>query len=323
MRTNSTRPRLLDQMRHTIRARHYSHRTERVYVSWVRQFILFHGKTHPAKMGKTHVESFLTYLAVKRKVAASTQTQALCAIVFLYRHVLERKMPWLDDVVRAKRPRRLPVVLSREEVAAVLREMDPPALLCAQLMYGSGLRLMESLRLRVKDVDFGQHQVVVRGGKGDKDRVTVLPDALVAPLNQHLAARKAQHERDLVRHCGSVYLPHALARKYPGAPTEWAWQYVFASSRLSPDPETGEIRRHHLDERHIQRCVTRAVRKTGIHKRATCHTLRHSFATHMLEAGADIRTIQELLGHKDVSTTMIYTHVVKRGGRGARSPLDA
>lgn len=314
--------RLLDQVRWALRLRRYSRRTERSYVGWIRRYILHHDKRHPSDLGKQHVEGFLTYLAVERKVAASTQNQALCAIVFLYRQVLEMEAPWIDDAVRAKRPVRVPVVLSRREVGALLAEMPPPALLCAQLLYGSGLRLLECLRLRVQDVDFDRRCVTVRSGKGDKDRITMLPEEVVPALVAHLERRRVLHRADLEQHVGAVALPHALARKYPRAATSWEWQFVFPAMRLYADRETGEARRHHLHESVVQRAVKRAVRAAGIRKRATCHTLQHSFATHLLESGVDIRTIQELLGHKDVSTTMIYTHVARLGGRGARSPLD-
>ncbi len=315
-------PKLLDQLRLAIRSRRYSHRTEQAYVRWVRQFINYHEQRHPEALDRHHVENFLSHLAIDRKVAASTQNQALNAIVFFYRYVLERKLEWLKDVVRAKRPRSLPVVLSRDEVRAVLDRLQGPHHLAACLMYGAGLRLMECLRLRVKDIDFQQRIVFVRRGKGGKDRSTVLPDGLVQPLQQQLNRAARIHQSDLLAGCGAVYLPTALARKYPNAPTEWIWQWLFPSRVRSVDPRSGHERRHHLHEASLQKAVKRAVSAAGIDKRATCHTLRHSFATHLLEDGADIRTIQELLGHKDVKTTMVYTHVTRRGALGVRSPLD-
>ena len=315
-------PRLLDQVRWACRVRHYSRRTERAYVGWVRQYVLFCDKRHPRSLGKMHLEAFLTHLAVSRQVAASTQNQALSAIVFLYRHVLEMEAPWVDDAVRAKRPERVPAVLSKREVSALLAQMRPPTLLCAQLLYGSGLRLMECLRLRVKDLDVERRGIVVQQAKGGKSRQTMLPDDAVPGLREHLRSRRDTHLQDLARNVGAAPLPDALARKYPRAANSWRWQFVFPASSLSADPETGEVRRHHLHHSAVQRAVKRAVRAAGIEKRATCHTLRHSFATHLLEAGADIRTIQELLGHKDVSMTMIYTHVARQGSRGALSPLD-
>lgn len=314
--------RLLDQLRHAIRTRRYSPRTERAYVRWVRALIVYHDKMHPKDMEKRHIEAFLTHLAVDRKVSASTQGQALCGILFLFRHVLELELPWLDDVVRAKRPEHLPVVLSQREVAAVLSHLDGTALLCAQLLYGSGLRLLECLRLRVKDIDFEQRAIVVRGGKGNKDRTTLLPDIVAPVLEAHLVWRKERHEQDLGDNVGGVELPDAVERKYPRAATEWPWQWVFPASTIGVDPESGECRRHHRHPTWLQREMRWAVVAAGIGKRASCHTLRHSFATHMLESGADIRTIQQLLGHSDVKTTMIYTHVIRRAGHGAISPLD-
>jgi integron integrase len=314
--------RLLDQVRHRIRANHYSIRTEESYVNWVRQFILFHGKRHPLEMGEPEVNAFLTHLAVERNVAASTQNQALSAILFLYKQVLERPLENLGEVIRAKRPERLPLVLTREEVRAVLAQLDGQHWLMASLLYGSGLRLMECLRLRVKDIDFGQSHIIVRDGKGFKDRVTVLPSALIEPLKRQIARVKVWHEQDLAAGFGRVYLPHALAEKYPNADRTFGWQYLFPAASRSVDPRSGIERRHHVGETVLQRAVKGAVRRAGIVKPASCHTLRHSFATHLLEAGHDIRTVQELLGHDDVRTTMVYTHVLKAGPLGVHSPLD-
>ncbi len=315
-------PKLLEQMRVAIRTRHYSIRTEDTYVSWVRRFIVFHNKRHPQDMGAHEVEQFLSHLAVDGHVAASTQNQALSAILFLYQHVLERDIAWLHDVVRAKRPQRLPVVLSRDEVAAVLHHLSGVSWMMALLLYGAGLRLMECLRLRVKDLDFPYNQIVVRDGKGQKDRVTMLPQPVKTPLQQHLQDVKHVHSQDRTAGGGAVYLPDALERKYPNAARDWGWQYVFPAAQLSRDPRSGLVRRHHLHPQVLQRAVHTAVRKAGITKPATCHTFRHAFATHLLEAGYDIRTVQELLGHRDVSTTMIYTHVLNRGGRGVKSPAE-
>lgn len=315
-------PRLLDRVRAAVRARHYSRRTEKTYVSWVRRYILFHGKRHPAEMGALELTRYLSSLAIDGNVAASTQNQALSALLFLYREVLDQDVPWLDDVVRAKRPVRLPVVLTRDEVRSVIRRLHGTPRLMAILMYGSGLRLLECARLRVQDVDFQRHQIVVRGGKGDKDRVTTLPSIVSSELTRHLEFVKKQHDRDLRASAGWVELPWALARKYPNAGREWAWQWVFPATRFYVDRATGQRRRHHLHESVVQRAVKDAVRHAGIPKRATCHTLRHSFATHLLEDDRDIRTVQELLGHRDVSTTMIYTHVLNRGPAGVQSPAD-
>jgi integron integrase len=312
----------LDLLRERIRLRHYSIRTEDTYVDWVRRFILFHDRRHPAEMGKLELEAFLTHLAVERNVAASTQNQAKSALLFLYREVLELELPWLDDVEKAKKPKRLPVVLTEAEVQAVLGELEGVWRLLGRLLYGSGLRLMEGVRLRVKDVEFSRREIVVREGKGFKDRVTMLPDSLVEPLQTHLKKVRKLHEQDLAAGFGEVYLPYALARKYPSASREWAWQYTFPSSQLSFDPRSGVQRRHHLDEKGMQRAMKQAVRSLDLAKLATPHTLRHSFATHLLAAGHDIRTVQELLGHSNVQTTMIYTHVLNRGGRGVSSPLD-
>jgi integron integrase len=320
--TSPNPPRLLDRVRATLRARHCSLRTEKAYVAWIRRFILFHGKRHPAEMGAGEITRFLSALAIERNVAASTQNQALSALLFLYREVLEQDLPWLDDIVRAKRPARVPVVLSRGEVHAVLDALDGPVRLLALLLYGAGLRLLEALRLRVKDVDFARNQITVRGGKGDRDRVTMLPASLSVDLAKHLETVRHQHETDLRAGAGWVELPWALARKYPNAGREWGWQWVFPATRTYRHPDTGQRRRHHLHESVLQRAVKAAVHSNGITKRATCHTFRHSFATHLLEDGSDIRTVQELLGHRDVSTTMIYTHVLNRGPAGVRSPAD-
>src|SRR6266496_4198849 len=309
----SPKPRLLDRVREAIRARHYSRRTEKTYVAWIRRYIFFHDKRHPAEMGAPEITRFLTSLAVDGKVAASTQNQALSALLFLYRAVLELDLPWLDGVVRAKRPQRLPVVFTREEVRAVLQPLEGVSRLMAHLLYGAGLRLLECCRLRVQDVDFSINQIVVRTGKGDKDRVTMLPEVMKADLARHLEGVREQHGRDLQYGAGWVELPTALARKYPNAGSEWVWQWVFPATRLYVDRDTHQRRRHHLHESVLQRVVKSAVRRAGIAKRATPHTLRHSFATHLLEAGYDIRTVQELLGHRDVSTTQIYTHVLNRG----------
>lgn len=313
----------LDRVREAVRVRHYSIRTEQAYVAWTRRFILFHDKRHPETMGEAEVTAFLTDLAVRRNVAASTQNQALNALVFLYRHVLNQPLEELGDVVRPKRPAKLPVVLTVEEVRRVLSMLRGEKWLVACLQYGSGLRLLESLRIRVKDLDFDRRAIFVREGKGGKDRVVTLADELIEPLKRHLGARKTLFERDLAAGHGSVHLPKALARKYPNASQSWGWQYVFASGSLSVDPRGGELRRHHLNESIIQRAIAKAIREAGINKPASCHSLRHSFATHLLERGADIRTVQEQLGHSDIRTTQIYTHVLQRGGRAVLSPLGA
>ena len=314
--------RLLDQVRERVRVKHYSIRTELCYVEWVRRYVLFHGKRHPRELGPREVEAFLTHLAVAGRVSASTQNQAKSALLFLYREVLEQQLPWLDGVVGAKQGHRLPVALTREESGALLLRMSGTTGVVARLLYGSGLRLMEALRLRVKDVDFGRGEIVVREGKGNRDRVTMLPAVLVNPLQAHLQWVQVLHNGDIARGLGEVYLPFALSRKYPAAGREWGWQYVFPSHKLSVDPRGGVWRRHHLDEQTIQRAVRAAAHEAGIHKPVSPHTLRQSFATELLQSGYDIRTVQELLGHKDVSTTMIYTHVLNKGGRGVRSPLD-
>ncbi len=316
------KPRLLDRVRATLRMRHYSRRTEQAYVAWIRRYIFFHGKRHPADLGPVQVAAFLTSLAVDGHVAASTQNQALSALLFLYREILEVDLDWLDGIVRAKRPQRLPVVLTRDEVLAVLRRLGGAPWLMATLLYGSGLRLLECCRLRVQDMDFGANLIVVRGAKGNKDRTTVLPGVIKADLMRHLARVRQQHQQDLEIGAGWVELPGALARKYPNAGREWCWQWVFPATRFYRDRETGQLRRHHLHESVLQRAVKAPVHRAGIAKRATPHTLRHSFATHLLEDGRDIRTVQELLGHRDVTTTQIYTHVLNRGPAGVRSPMD-
>ncbi len=315
-------PRLLDQVRNRIRLKHYSIRTEAAYVDWVRRFVNYHQRRHPRELGPEHVEAFLTHLAVRRNVAASTQNQAKSALLFLYKEVLGSELPWLDNVETAKRPQRLPVVLTRTEVDAVLSRIHGINGLIARLLYGSGLRLMEAVRLRVKDVELETCEILVRDGKGAKDRVTMLPSSLVDALQAHLVLVRELHAQDLAAGLPGVYLPYALERKYPSAPRERAWQYVFPSDRLSVDPRSGLRRRHHVDDQNVQRAMRQALRDAGIAKPATPHTLRHSFATHLLQSGYDIRTVQELLGHSDVSTTMIYTHVLNRGGRGVQSPLD-
>jgi len=315
-------PKLLDQVRNKIRLKHYRIRTEQAYVDWIRRFILFHNKRHPVEMGATEVEAFLTHLAVVGKVAASTQNQARSALLFLYKEVIGQELPWMDDITSAQRPQRLPVVLTVSEVKSILDRLPGTHQLLARLLYGAGMRLMEGFRLRVKDLDFDQHQILIRDGKGFKDRITMLPATLIEPLQQHLLRVKALHDADLQQGYGSVYLPNALERKYPNAQHEWHWQYVFPSRNLSVDPRSGVTRRHHADEKGLQRAMQQAARDIGLTKHATPHVLRHSFATHLLQSGYDIRTIQELLGHKDVNTTMIYTHVLNRGGRGVASPLD-
>ncbi|WEN15443.1 integron integrase [Rhodanobacter sp. AS-Z3] len=320
--TDAKSPRLLDQVRARLRLKHYSLRTEQAYVGWIRRFILANGKRHPRDMSITEVEGFLSALAVEGRVAAGTQNQALSALLFLYREVLSIDLPWMESVVRAKRPQRVPVVLSRDEVTHLLARMDGGFALMASLLYGSGLRLMECVRLRVKDVDFDLNQICVRDGKGGKDRHVPLPLRLTDSLRTQVERVAVIHGQDLLEGHGSVWLPYALARKYASAARELGWQYVFPSGQLSRDPLGGALRRHHLDESGLQRAVRAARISAGIVKPATCHTLRHSFATHLLEAGHDIRTIQELLGHKDVATTQIYTHVLNRGGHGVLSPLD-
>jgi integron integrase len=313
---------LLDQIRDVMRLKHYSLRTERTYCDWIERFIRFHGMRHPTEMAEAEVGEFLTNLARAGNVSASTQNQALSALLFLYKGVLKQEIGWLKQVERAKKPARLPVVLSRDEVHKIFAHLHGAPRLMAGLLYGSGLRLMECVRLRVKDVDFAYARITVRDTKGGRDRVTMLPVNLTAPLQRHLQKVKAQHEQDLADGFGEVWLPDALARKYPSAAREWSWQFVFPSSRISIDPRSQVKRRHHIDESALQQAVKKAVRAAMLTKPASCHTLRHSFATHLLENGYDIRTVQELLGHKDVSTTMIYTHVLNKPGLGVRSPLD-
>ncbi len=315
-------PTLLVRLRRAIRQRHYSRRTEETYVGWVKRFVIFHGRRHPAELGAAEVSSFLSHLATDRHVSASTQNQALSALLFLYRAVLAKDLGELPSLVYAKRSRRLPAVLTRDEVRALLARLSGPKWLVAALLYGSGLRLLEGLRLRVKDVDFASKQLVVRSGKGDRDRVTMLPESIAPALGEHLRKVKVQHERDRADGAGRVELPDALARKYQEAAGEWSWQWVFPATRHYVDPRTGDRRRHHLHESVIQRAFREAVRASGIAKRASCHTLRHSFATHLLAAGYDIRTVQQLLGHRDLRTTMIYTHVMNRGGLAVQSPAD-
>jgi integron integrase len=316
-------PKLLDQVRTVLRRQHYAIRTEETYVQWIIRFIKFHNIRHPQEMDTPEIEAFLNHLAVEQQVAASTQNQALSAILFLYKQVLHKPLSAKIDALRAKTSQRLPTVLSQSEIRALLNALPvgTPQLI-ARLLYGTGLRLMEGLRLRVKDIDFEQQQIIVRAGKGDKDRVTILPNTLRQPLEQHLQKVDTLHQKDLGGGHGDVYLPYALERKYPNANREWGWQYVFPSPRLSVDPRSGKVRRHHLDESGLRKAIKQAARQVGIHKPVGPHTLRHSFATHLLENGYDIRTVQELLGHKDVRTTMIYTHVLKRGGLAVRSPLD-
>ena len=315
---------LLEQVRGLIRFKHYSIRTEATYLDWIKRFILFSGKRHPRDMGAPEITAFLTHLAVEGQVAASTQNQALSALLFLYGQVLQVELPYLADIERPRRPRKLPVVLSREEAKALLSHLEGTYALMGQLLYGSGLRLMECVRLRVKDVDFALNQLVVRDGKGNKDRVTLLPQTVQERLRLHLARVKALHDEDLAQGHGRVYLPFALARKYPYAAVAWAWQYVFPAAKRSVDPRSpdGEVRRHHANEKALQNAVKAAVRAAGLTKPASPHSLRHSFATHLLEGGTDIRTVQELLGHKDVATTMLYTHVMNRPGLGVKSPVD-
>lgn len=316
------RPRLLAQIRAALRVRHYSLRTEQAYVGWVRRFVRYHGMRHPGELDAADVSRFLTDLAGRGRVSASTQNQALSALLFLYRDIIGRDLGWLSGVVRAKRPKRLPTVLTRAEVRDVLAAMHGTHRLMGQLLYGSGLRLLECVQLRVKDVDFSLHQIVVRSGKGSRDRITILPESVVPALAAHLAKVRLMRERDLGAGAGATTLPDALARKYPAAATEWAWQYVFPATRLVWDPGLDGWRRHHVHETVLQRAVKQAVRTLALPKRVSCHTFRHSFATHLIEDGYDIRTVQELLGHRDVSTTMIYTHVLLKGGRGVRSPAD-
>lgn len=313
----------LNSVREAIRVRHYSIRTEQAYIGWVKRFILFHNKQHPNKMGEAEVIAFLSHLAVTKNVSASTQNQALNALVFVYSQVLKQPLENLNNAVRAKRPKKLPIVLTQLEVQQLLRSLQGIHWLIACLMYGSGLRLMECVRLRVKDLDFSHKAIYVRNGKGGKDRIVTLADELIQPLTRHLEAVKNMHDKDLSDGFGAVYLPFALERKYPNAPKEWCWQYVFPATKRSVDPRTNIERRHHFSEQSIQRAIKAAVRSANIQKPASCHTLRHSFATHLLERGMDIRTVQEQLGHKDIRTTQIYTHVINRGGNAVLSPLGA
>ena len=322
MPERSDRDRLIPAARRVMRTRHLSRLTEEAYVRWIVRYVRFHGLRHPRTLGEKEMREFLSHLAADRNVAASTQSQALAALLFLYVEVLRDPVPGVDDVIRARRPHRLPVVMTREEVRAVLGRLRGSPRLVTLLLYGSGLRLMEALRLRVKDIDFGMSQITVRGGKGDRDRVTMLPSAARSALEVQLVRVRRLHERDLAAGAGRTVLPHALARKYPTAASELAWQWVFPARRIAVDPTSRDRYRHHLHETVVQRAMHLAVKAAGITKRATCHTFRHSFATHLLEDGHDIRTVQELLGHRSVATTMIYTHVLNRGGLGVRSPVD-
>ena len=319
---NQPKPKLLDQVRNVVRCKHYSIRTEQSYVDWIKRFIYFHNKKHPEDLDENHISSFLTYLAVQRKVASSTQNQALCALVFLYRDVLKKDLGNFDGLIRAKKTEKLPVVFTRDEIKKILLHLEGTAWIMGQFLYGAGLRLMECIRLRVKDVDFGYKQIMVRDGKGHKDRVTMLPEIVIEPLRRHLLKVKEIHLMDLKSGFGTVYLPYALERKYPHANRNWGWQYVFPASKRSIDPRSGVEQRHHISEAILQRAIKRSILQSGISKPGSSHSMRHSFATHLLEDGYDIRTVQELLGHKDVSTTMIYTHVLNKGGKGVTSPSD-
>jgi len=313
---------LLDQVSEILRLKHYSYRTEQAYREWIKRFILFHNKRHPKEMGVPEIQQFLAHLAIEKNVAASTQNQALSAILFLYRHVLQIPLELPLDTIRAEKSKTLPTVLTPQEVRSILSRMNGTPLLMAQILYGAGLRLMECLRLRIKDIDFGNHQIIVRDGKGEKDRVTPLPESIHANLKLQIETVRLIHQRDLAAGYGEVYLPYALSAKYPNAAREFAWQYLFPAANLSKDPKSGKIRRHHADPSILQKAIRTAATAAGIDKTVSPHTFRHSFATHLLQSGCDIRTIQELLGHKDVKTTMIYTHVLQRGGLGVRSPLD-
>ena len=323
VKSDTPRPvKLLDQVRERIRVLHYSRSTETTYLYWIRFFILYHNKRHPRDMGAAEVEDFLSHLATQREVAAGTQNQAMHAVLFLYKQALGIDLPWLDGITRAKPSQRLPVVLTQDETRRLLAQTRGMPGLIVKLLYGTGMRLMEALRLRVKDVDFEHHQITIRGGKGDKDRVTMLPASIVPELRARIEHRQRMHHIDLATGMADVELPHALERKYPNAGKEWGWQYIFAAAGYSADPRSGVIRRHHISEKTIQRHVKDCAKRANLNKPAHPHTLRHSFATHLLETGSDIRTVQELLGHSDVSTTMIYTHVLNRGGHGVASPLD-
>ncbi len=320
METNS--PKLLDQVRQAIRTKHYSYRTEQTYVDWITRFIIFHGKRHPREMGADEVQAYISYLANERGVAASTQNQALSAIMFLYKYVLKQEMIIPSDVVRPTRPKHLPTVLSHQEALLILGKMTGVPGLISKLLYGSGLRVSECLHLRVKDVDFDNHQIIVRDGKGEHDRATILPDSVVPDLKSQIEISRLIHQKDMKEGFGEVSLPYALARKYPNASKEFAWQYIFPSMNRSVDPISKRIKRHHLDVTVVQKAVRQASHAAGLDKPVSPHTFRHSFATHLLQSGYDIRTVQELLGHKDVKTTMIYTHVLQRGGLAVKSPLD-
>lgn len=322
-KTDLQKPKLLDQVRFTIRTKHYSIRTEEAYVSWIKRYILFHNKRHPQEMREPEINQFLTHLAVKGNVSSSTQNQALCAILFLYTEVMKQKIGDLGDITRAKRSQKIPVVLTRQEVGSVMKNIKGIHYIMTFLLYGSGLRLLECFRLRVMDIDFNMNQVAVRNAKGKKDRLTMLPQKIKKPLEEHLKLVKKLHDNDLKAGVDSIYLPYAPEKKYPKAYLQFGWQYVFPASRLSNDPRSGKRRRHHASEEMLQKAVKAACRKAGIRKNASCHILRHSFATHLLEDGYDIRTVQELLGHKSVNTTMIYTHVLNRGGKGVKSPGDS
>ena len=315
-------PKFLDRVRWHLRVKRYSIRTEQVYIDWIRRFILFHNKRHPEQMGEEEIAAFLSHLNLDLHVAASTQNQAFSALLFLYQQVLDRKLAFITGVERVRRPAKVPVVFSRSEARSVIAQLQGDYRLLAELLYGSGLRLMEALRLRVKDIDFAASHITVRQSKGMRERITILPDRLREPLRHHLQRARELHQADLARGRGSVYLPFALERKYKNAARDWRWQYVFPAAKLSVDPRSGETRRHHISEKNLQNAVKNAIRAANVPKGASCHTFRHSFATHLLESGSDIRTVQELLGHKDVSTTMIYTHVLNRPGLGIRSPLD-
>jgi integron integrase len=316
------KPKLLDRLQEALRSRHYSRRTEQTYSHWVKRFIYFHNVRHPMDMAEPEINAYLTHLAVKEKVSASTQNQALSALLFLYRHVLDRKVGDLGEVIRARKPQHVPVVMTREEVKSILSHLQGDKWLMVSLMYGAGLRLMECLRLRIQDIDFARNEITIRDGKGAKDRITMLPQSLAAPLGEYLQKVKVVHERDLSEGWGRIQMPYALDRKYPNAAADWRWQWVFPQENRWKNTTNGQEGRHHVHETILQRAVKEAVRKAGVVKHVGCHTFRHSFATHLLEGGYDIRTIQELLGHKDVSTTMIYTHVLNKGGHGVRSPMD-